>query len=78
MSNFIRPTNQKGVYHNFAMVLEKLENGDITVEKAEAMTNALNGMNRTQALEIKRAEVTKSILRIVEGKNFEDTTGNQE
>lgn len=25
------------------------------------MTNALNGMNRTQALEIKRAEVTKSI-----------------
>lgn len=41
MSNFIRPTNQKGVYHNFAIVLEKLENGDITVEKAEAMTNAL-------------------------------------
>jgi hypothetical protein len=35
-------------------------------------------MNRTQALEIKRAEVTKSILRIVESKNFEDTTGNQE
>jgi hypothetical protein len=78
MSSFIRPTNQKGVYHNFAMVLEKLENGDITVEKAEAMTNALNGMNRVQALEIKRAEVTKSTLRIVESKNFENKTDNQE
>jgi hypothetical protein len=76
MSKFIRPTNQKAVYHNFSMVLEKLENGDITVEKAEAMNNALNGMNRVQALEIKRAEVTKSILRIIESSSFEDTTNS--
>ncbi len=76
MSKFIRPTNQKSVYHNFAMVLEQLQNGDITVDKADAMNNALNGMNRVQALEIKRAEVTKTLLRIVESKNFEDTTEN--
>ena len=76
MSKFIRPTNQKSVYHTYALVLEKLNSDEFTVDKADAMVNALNGMNRVQALEIKRAEVTNTLLRIVESKNFEDTTEN--
>lgn len=74
MSKFIRPTNQKAVFHSYSLVFEKLGNNELDVDRAEAMNNALNGMNRVVALEIKRAEVTKELLRIVESKNFDDTT----
>lgn len=74
MNKFIRPTNQKSVFHSYSLVFEKLGNNELDVDRAEAMNNALNGMNRVQALEIKRAEVTGETLRIVESKNFDDTT----
>lgn len=54
-----KPINQMSVYHSFALVYEKLMNDEIPVEKAEQASNALNGMNRAYALEIKRAELEK-------------------
>ena len=68
----IKPTNQKAVYHSFAMVFEKLMNDEIEVDKAEQASNALNGMNRAFALEIKKAELEKQLkVRNVESTNFE-------
>lgn len=62
-----KPINQKSVYHSFASVYEKLMNDEITVDTAEQACNALNGMNRAYALEIKRTEVEKkSNVRIIE------------
>lgn len=73
----LKPTNQKSIYHSFASVYEKLMNDEIPVEKAEQACNALAGMNRTYALEIKRAELEKNPeLRSIEIKTIEG--GNDE
>lgn len=70
---FHKPVNQKSVYASFATVFEKLMNDEITVDKAEQASNALNGMNRAYALEIKRAELEKTHTpRIIELLNFEE------
>lgn len=70
-----RPVNQKSIYHSFADVYEKLMNDEIPVDKAEQACNALAGMNRTYALEIKRAELEKqNSVRVIELKNFEENT----
>ncbi len=66
-----KPANQKSVYASFANVYEKLMNDEITIEKAEQASNALNGMNRAFALEIKRSEALKEKPRNVESLNFE-------
>lgn len=55
-----KPSSQKSIYHSFADVYHKLMNGDIPVDKAEQAVNALGGMNRTYALELKRAELERS------------------
>ncbi len=69
----LKPANQKSVYSSFANVYEKLMNDEISVEKAEQASNALNGMNRAYALEIKRAELEKAHApRIIELVNFEE------
>lgn len=69
----LKPANQKSVYHSFALVYEKLMNDEITIDKAEQASNALNGMNRAYALEIKLAELKKEISpRIIEITNFEE------
>jgi hypothetical protein len=75
----LRPVNQKSIYHSFAEVYERLMNDDITIDKAEQASHALDGMNRTYALELKRAEVEKELsrkeepinVRVLESKNFE-------
>ena len=80
MSRVLKPVNQKSVYHSFADAYEKLMNDEITVEKAEVAATLLGGMNRSYALEIKRAEVEhmikgnseKTEMRIIEVKNFEN------
>ena len=69
----LKPSNQKSVYHSFALVYEKLMNEEITIDVAEQASNALNGMNRAYALEIKLAELKKEISpRIIELTNFEE------
>lgn len=69
----LKPTNQKSVYNSFALVYEKLMNDEITVDKAEQASQALNGMNRAYALEIKRAELERvHSPRIIETINFEE------
>ncbi len=69
----LKPTNQRSVYHSYATVYEKLMNSEITVEVAEQASNALNGMNRAYALEIKRAELENlPTPRIIEIANFEE------
>lgn len=68
-----KPTSQKSIYHSFADVYDKLMNDEIPVEKAEQACNALAGMNRTYALEIKRAELEKqSAIRVFEIKTLEE------
>ena len=68
----LKPVNQKTVYHSAAILFDKIMNDEIPVEKAEQACNALNVMNRTYALEIKRAEFEKSVsLRTIELVNFE-------
>jgi hypothetical protein len=74
----LKPVNQKSVYHSFADLYERLINKEIKPDIAEIAVSALAGMNRTFALEIKRAEIEKELngkaeLRIVESKNFENT-----
>lgn len=74
-----RPVNQKSIYHSFGDIYEKLMNDEITPEKAEIAVSALAGMNRTYALEIKRAEVEHSLkgnmqteIRTIEIKDFDN------
>lgn len=74
-----RPVNQKSIYHAFADVYEKLMNDEIPVEKAEQACNALAGMNRTYALEIKRAELEKTpAIRVFELKPTDEPKGIEE
>jgi hypothetical protein len=67
----LAPVNQKSVYHSAGDLYAKIMNEEIAVDRAEQANAALCTMNRTQALEIKRAEVTKETLRIIESKNFD-------
>jgi hypothetical protein len=75
----LRPVNQKSVYQSFALIYDKLMNDEIDISKAEQANNALNGMNRTYALELKRSELeyqlkgnmVKTEIRIIETKGFD-------
>ena len=75
----LKPVNQKSVYQSFADIYEKLMNDEMDVSKAEQASHCLDGMNRTYALELKRAEVESSVkgntvkteIRIIETKNFD-------
>lgn len=72
------PVNQKSVYASFGLIYEKIMNDTIPLDKADVAVQALSGMNRTYALEIKRAEVEglfagageKTEIRTVESKPF--------
>ena len=74
-----RPVNQKSIYHSFGDLYEKLMNDEIKLDKAEIAVQALAGMNRTYALELKRAEIEHEIqgnsqrteIRVIEIKNFD-------
>lgn len=80
MSRVLKPVNQKSIYHSFGDLYEKIMNDEITDAKAEIAVQALAGMNRTYALEIKRAEVEnllkgnseKTEIRTIEVKNFDN------
>ena len=75
----MRPVNQKSIYHSYAELYEKLMNDECDVAKVEQASHCLDGMNRTYALEIKRAEIenmlqgnsVKTEIRIIETKNFD-------
>ena len=78
----MKPVNQKSIYHSYADLYEKIMSDEVTIEKAEQAAHTLDGMNRTYALEIKRAELEHSLagnakkveLRIVEAKGFDSIT----
>lgn len=78
----LKPVNQKSIYHSYADIYERLMNDEIPVEKGESAMKALDGMNRTYALEIKRAEVENALkgnmvqtnIRSIELKDFESAT----
>jgi|JI10StandDraft_1071094.scaffolds.fasta_scaffold06935_17 hypothetical protein len=55
----IRPKNQKEVYSSFSDLYEKIMNDEVSIEKAEVAVQALSGMNRTMAIEIKITELKK-------------------
>jgi hypothetical protein len=52
------------------IILTDLLNGDLDVSKGEVANNLISNANRTFALEIKLAELTKQPVRIIESKNF--------
>lgn len=75
----LKPVNQKSLYASFADLYQKLMNDEVDVETADVAGKILAGMNRTFALEIKKAEVTKLLdpdqkitMRNIEIKNFEN------
>jgi hypothetical protein len=67
---FIKPNNQKAVYHTTLMILTDLLNKEIDVARAEVANNLIGNANRAFALEIKYAELTKQPIRVIESKNF--------
>jgi len=71
-----KPVNQKSVYHSWGDLYAKIMDEEIDPTRAEVAIGALQGMNRTFALEVKRAEVTHEAMRVVEIKNFEEQNGN--
>jgi len=82
MKKVLMPVNQKSIYHSFGDLYEKMMNDEITLEKAEIGGFLLAGMNRTYALELKRAEVEHALkgntvtteVRSLESKGFDNTT----
>jgi len=68
----LKPVNQKSLYHSAAALFEKIMNGEIKTAEAEVAIASLQVMNRTFALEIKKAEVEQVKMRCVELKNFEE------
>ena len=82
----MKPVNQKSIYHSYADLYEKIMSDEVPIDKAEQAAHCLDGMNRTAALEIKRAEVlhtiqgnsTQTELRIIETKNFDSIEDNKE
>ena len=67
---YLRPNNQKALYNTAMIILTDLLNGDLDITKGEVANNLISNANRTFALEIKLAELTKQPVRIVESKNF--------
>jgi short subunit fatty acids transporter len=78
VAKVLTPVNQKSVYASFGLIYEQIMNDVIPLEKAEIAVQALSGMNKTYALEIKRAEVEriyagegeKVEIRTIESKPF--------
>lgn len=66
MERIPRPTSQKSVYHSAALVFEKLMNGEMEVDKAEAAVKALAVMNTAYGNEIKRSKLENKGIRILE------------
>lgn len=56
-----KPVNQKTIYHSYADLYEKIMNDEIPLEKGETAVKALDGMNRTYALELRRAEIESEL-----------------
>ena len=52
-----KPVNQKSIYHSYSDLYDKLMNEELPIGKAEVAGKLLDGMNRTYALELKRAEL---------------------
>jgi len=83
-----RPVNQKSIYHSYGDLYEKLMNDEIPIEKAALASGVLAGMNKTYALEIKRAQVEFALrdsnsqpteIRILEvEKAFDNLVNNHE
>jgi hypothetical protein len=67
---YLRPNNQKALYNTAMIILTDLLNGDLDVSKGEVANNLISNANRSFALEIKLAELTKNPIRIIESKNF--------
>lgn len=78
VAKVLTPVNQKSVYASFGLIYEQIMNDVIPLDKAEIAVQALAGMNKTYALEIKRAEVEgifagigeKIEIRTIESKPF--------
>lgn len=80
MMKTLKPVNQKSIYHSYADLYEKVMNDEIELEKAQVAEKALSGMNKTYALELKRAELENELkitserirVRTIELKEFDE------
>lgn len=76
----LKPVNQKSIYHSYADLYEKVMNDEVELNKATIAEKALDGMNKTYALELKRAELENQLkitservrVRTIELKEFDD------
>lgn len=76
----LKPVNQKSIYHSYADLYERVMNDEIDLEKAAMAEKALSGMNKTYALELKRAELENELkitserikVRTIELKEFDE------
>lgn len=66
MKRIEKPMNQKDLYQSAALVYEKLMNGDLEIEKAEAAIKALTVMNTAYLNEIKRAKLENTGILVTE------------
>lgn len=80
----MQPVNNKSMLHFIFNQMEKLDNGDVTIEQAREQANLAKQANNALNYELKRAETEMKLtahnaiykdglkLREAEGKNFEE------
>lgn len=82
----LKPVNQKSIYHSYADLYEKIMNDEVELDKATIAEKALSGMNKTYALELKRAELENQLklnserikVRTLELKDFDEIPTSDE
>lgn len=82
----LKPVNQKSIYHSYADLYEKIMNNEVELGKATIAEKALSGMNKTYALELKRAELENQLkmtservrVRTIELKGFDEISADKE
>jgi hypothetical protein len=80
----MQPVNNKSMLHFIFNQMEKLDNGDVTIEQAREQANLAKQANNALNYELKRADIQMKLtahnaiykdglnLREVESKNFEE------
>lgn len=80
----MQPVNNKSMLHFIFNQMEKLDNGDVTIEQAREQANLAKQANNALNYELKRADIEMKLtahnaiykdglkLREAEGKNFEE------
>lgn len=69
-----RPGNQKALYNGYSKLVEMMLDGTITESMAATAIKGFDGMLKTYEAEIKRAQITRQAVRVIESVPFGDTS----